>query len=61
MPTAGTHNRAVSVWVLEKKVHGGQLGNITQQDWDAVVTVARNDATALVRLKHPAVVQVKQA
>ena len=45
------------MWVVDKKAQGGQLGYMPQPDWDAVVTVARNDATALTRLKHPAVVQ----
>ena len=59
MVAAGTHSKAVSVWVVDKKVQGGgQLGQLTQPDWDAVITVAKNDATALTRLKHPAVVQV---
>lgn len=57
---AGVHNKAVSVWVIEKKTHGGQLSHISQQDWDTVLAAARSDATALTRLKHPAIVQVTQ-
>ena len=54
---AGSLNRAVSVWVVDKRPQG-LLGTLSPGERDTVLAVARADAAALARLKHPAVVQV---
>ena len=55
---AGSLNRAVSVWVVDKRPQG-LLGTLSPSEREAVLAVARADAAALARLKHPAVVQVR--
>ena len=58
MMVAGSLNRAVSVWVVDKRPQG-LLGTLSPSEREAVLAVARADAAALARLKHPAVVQVR--
>ena len=56
-PRAGALNKAVSVWVVDKRPQG-MLGALSPTEREAVLAVARADAQALSRMKHPAIVQV---
>ena len=55
---AGALNKAVSVWVFDKRPQA-LMGALSPAEREAVMAIARADAAALVRMKHPAVVQVR--
>lgn len=46
----------VSVWIVDKRTPSS-MGSGAR--WDAVVDLCRKDASALTRLKHPAIVKAR--
>ena len=52
---SGAQNKVVSVWIVDKRTPSGMGGGAR---WEAVVDLCRKDASALTRLKHPAIVKV---
>ena len=52
----GAQNKVVSVWIVDKRTPSGMGGGAR---WEAVVDLCRKDASALTRLKHPAIVKVR--